>query len=209
MLQEIHIPHWMFSDLSTVSFLCRYWALAMPIYLLVAIVLIAVMLFGVNMNNTAPLDSVDNITGEHFKSSRFYIIMWYKFQTSGPLRPYISFLPQMCTPKARGRQTARRGEYPDWKMFPLVKLTKYFICRPSINKQELVLAGGRVEVKLLGIHYGATVHIEKKDSSLFIYLGAMQYGAKMHWKNGLFSDLFTHKMMCLLSEQLEKWWMKG
>lgn len=44
--------------------LCRYWALAVPIYLLVALVISLVVLFGVNMNNTAPLDSVDNITGE-------------------------------------------------------------------------------------------------------------------------------------------------
>lgn len=42
----------------------RYWALAVPIYLLVALVILAVLLFGVNMNNTAPLDSVDNVTGE-------------------------------------------------------------------------------------------------------------------------------------------------
>lgn len=44
--------------------LCRYWALAVPIYLLVALTITMVLLFGVNMNNTAPLDSVDNVTGE-------------------------------------------------------------------------------------------------------------------------------------------------
>lgn len=43
---------------------CRYWALAVPIYMLVAILVFVVVLFGVNMSNTAPLDSVDNITGE-------------------------------------------------------------------------------------------------------------------------------------------------
>lgn len=42
---------------------CRYWALAVPIYLLVGFTIVYLMLFGVNMSNTAPLDSVDNITG--------------------------------------------------------------------------------------------------------------------------------------------------
>ncbi|XP_004080376.1 phosphatidylinositol N-acetylglucosaminyltransferase subunit P [Oryzias latipes] len=40
----------------------KYWALAVPIYMLVAILVFVVVLFGVNMSNTAPLDSVDNIT---------------------------------------------------------------------------------------------------------------------------------------------------
>ncbi|XP_062341093.1 phosphatidylinositol N-acetylglucosaminyltransferase subunit P isoform X2 [Osmerus eperlanus] len=39
----------------------KYWALAMPIYLLVALTIAIVTLFGVNMINTAPLSSVDNI----------------------------------------------------------------------------------------------------------------------------------------------------
>lgn len=43
--------------------LCRYWALAVPVYLLVGLAITLLMLFGVNMSNTAPLDSVDNITG--------------------------------------------------------------------------------------------------------------------------------------------------
>ncbi|KAM4624387.1 phosphatidylinositol N-acetylglucosaminyltransferase subunit P [Polymixia lowei] len=40
----------------------KYWALAVPIYLLVALTIFVVLLFGVNMTNTAPLSSVDNIT---------------------------------------------------------------------------------------------------------------------------------------------------
>ncbi|KAG7507719.1 phosphatidylinositol N-acetylglucosaminyltransferase subunit P [Solea senegalensis] len=40
----------------------KYWALAVPIYLLVALMICVLLLFGVNMNNTAPLDSVDNVT---------------------------------------------------------------------------------------------------------------------------------------------------
>lgn len=46
-------------------FVCvrRYWALAVPIYLLVALAVSCVVLLGVNLNSTAPLDAVDNITG--------------------------------------------------------------------------------------------------------------------------------------------------
>ncbi|KAF7657509.1 hypothetical protein LDENG_00026280 [Lucifuga dentata] len=40
----------------------KYWALAVPIYLLVALLISLVLLFGVNLSITAPLDSVDNIT---------------------------------------------------------------------------------------------------------------------------------------------------
>lgn len=60
-LNEYSIPICSFNDFIS----CRYWALAMPIYLLVALTIMVVMLFGVNMNNTAPLDSVDNITGDN------------------------------------------------------------------------------------------------------------------------------------------------
>ncbi|XP_039526250.1 phosphatidylinositol N-acetylglucosaminyltransferase subunit P isoform X2 [Pimephales promelas] len=42
----------------------KYWALAAPIYMLVTLTTCFVLLFGVNMMNTAPLASVDNITGQ-------------------------------------------------------------------------------------------------------------------------------------------------
>uniref|UniRef100_A0A3B3DTJ8 Phosphatidylinositol N-acetylglucosaminyltransferase subunit P n=2 Tax=Oryzias melastigma TaxID=30732 RepID=A0A3B3DTJ8_ORYME len=48
----------------------KYWALAVPIYLLVALMVSCVVLFGVNMCNTAPLDSVDNITDIYAENQR-------------------------------------------------------------------------------------------------------------------------------------------
>ncbi|XP_076876173.1 phosphatidylinositol N-acetylglucosaminyltransferase subunit P [Brachyhypopomus gauderio] len=45
----------------------KYWALALPIYLLVALTVCYVMLFGINMMNTAPLCSVDNVTDDFSK----------------------------------------------------------------------------------------------------------------------------------------------
>lgn len=54
------VPHSISVD---ILLFCRYWALAAPIYLLVALVISLVILFGVNLHSTAPLDSVDNVTG--------------------------------------------------------------------------------------------------------------------------------------------------
>ncbi|XP_056285969.1 phosphatidylinositol N-acetylglucosaminyltransferase subunit P [Pseudoliparis swirei] len=48
----------------------KYWALAIPIYLVVALILSLVLLHGVNMNNTAPLDSLDNITDVYARGQR-------------------------------------------------------------------------------------------------------------------------------------------
>uniref|UniRef100_A0A8C6UAS1 Phosphatidylinositol N-acetylglucosaminyltransferase subunit P n=1 Tax=Neogobius melanostomus TaxID=47308 RepID=A0A8C6UAS1_9GOBI len=48
----------------------KYWVLAGPIYFLVGLVVSFVVLFGVNMNNTAPLDSVDNITDVYAQSQK-------------------------------------------------------------------------------------------------------------------------------------------
>ncbi|XP_067289132.1 phosphatidylinositol N-acetylglucosaminyltransferase subunit P [Pseudorasbora parva] len=48
----------------------KYWALAAPIHMLVTLTFCLVLLFGVNMMNTAPLASVDNITDRFAKGQR-------------------------------------------------------------------------------------------------------------------------------------------
>ncbi|KAL4608731.1 phosphatidylinositol N-acetylglucosaminyltransferase subunit P [Arapaima gigas] len=48
----------------------KYWALAVPVYLLVAVIVCLVLLFGVNMINTAPLSSVDTVTDCYARSQQ-------------------------------------------------------------------------------------------------------------------------------------------